>query len=134
MAVLGSVVALVGTAVVIGLIASGQLLGDEGVEVMTFADKHLNTNRFQIQTAVDAYPPAGYTPRPSNNKAQGTVESPQPSPSAAGSGTPVQTMAIEGTPSDSNRPEDEPAVQRSWLPRTSQVHQLPQHSVPSNHL
>ena len=111
MAVLGSVVALVGTAVVIGLIASGQLLGDEGIEVMTLADKHLNTNRFQIQTAVDAYPPAGYTPRPNNNRAQGAVESPQPSPSPAANGTSVPTMATEGTPSDSNRPEDEPAVQ-----------------------
>ena len=50
---LGSVVALIGTAVVVGLIASGQLLGDEGIDVMAFADKHLNTNRFQIQTAVD---------------------------------------------------------------------------------
>ena len=107
---LGSVVALIGTAVVVGLIASGQLLGDEGIDVMAFADKHLTTNQFQIQNAFNPYPPAGYTPRPSNNKAQGTVESPQPSPSPAASGTPVQTMAIEGTPSDSNRPEDEPVV------------------------
>ena len=108
---LGSVVALIGTAVVVGLIASGQLLGDEGIDVMAFADKHLTTNQFQSQNAFDPYPPAGYTPRPSNNKAQGTVESPQPSPSPAASGTPVTTMAIEGTPSGSNRPEDEPAVQ-----------------------
>ena len=111
MAVLGSVVALIGTAVVVGLIASGQLLGDEGIDVMAFADKHLTTNQFQSQNAFDPYPPAGYTPRPRNNKAQGTVESPQPSPSPAASGTPVTTMAIEGTPSGSNRPEDEPAVQ-----------------------
>ncbi len=108
---LGSVVALIGTAVVVGLIASGQLLGDEGIDVMAFADKHLTTNQFQSQNAFDPYPPAGYTPRPRNNKAQGTVESPQPSPSPAASGTPVTTMAIEGTPSGSNRPEDEPAVQ-----------------------
>ena len=54
---LGSVVALIGTAVVVGLIASGQLLGDEGIDVMAFADKHLTTNQFQIQNAFDPYPP-----------------------------------------------------------------------------
>ena len=111
MAVVTSVVALIGTAILIGLIASGQLSVDEDIDILSFADKQLETNRIKIQSALDAYPPAGHTPSPRNTEVQRAVESPHPTSSPAASGTLVPSPAIEGTPSDSNRPDDEPAVQ-----------------------
>ena len=111
LAVVTSVIALIGTAILIGLIASGQLSIDEDIDILSFADEQLEINRIKIQSAFDAYPPAGYTPRPRNTERQRAVESPHPSPSPVVSGTAVPTIAVEGTPSGSNRPDDEPAAQ-----------------------
>ena len=111
MAVVVSVIALIGAAVVIGLLASGQLLVDEEIDLLAFADKQIEINRIQIESAFDAYPPAGYTPGPRTTEVSRAVESPQASPPAAASGTVVPTTATEGTPSGSNRPDGEPAVQ-----------------------
>ena len=111
MAVVFSVIALIGAAVVIGLLASGQLVVDEEIDILSFADKQLEINRIQIMSALDAYPPAGHTPNPATTEVVGAVESPHASPPATGSGTAVPTTAIDGTPSGSNRPDGEPAIQ-----------------------
>ena len=108
-----SVVALIGAAVLIGLIASGQLYIDEEIDLVDLVDRELETNRIRIQTAFDAYPPAGYTPGPRNTAVQGAAETPEASPSPTGNGTVVPTTIVDGTPSGSNRPDGEPGGQIS---------------------
>ncbi len=109
--VVASVIALIGTAILIGLIVSGQLSIDEDIDIIEFAEEQLQTNRIKIQSAFDAYPPAGYTPNPRNTQVSAAVQSPSPSPSPAVNSTFVPTNVVEGTPSGSNRPSGEPAGQ-----------------------
>lgn len=106
-----SVIALIGTAVLIGLFASGQLSIDEDIDLLDLVDRELETNRIKIQNAFDAYPPAGYTPRLRNTAVQGAAATPQISPSPAVNGTVVPTTIVDDTPSGSNRPDGEPAAQ-----------------------